>query len=290
MSYYAQTWGLTIHSPLEGGSVSVVIAAERNGEAVVLKIHPPWLGHSNDATSSAEIEAAAFRIWDGKGAPRLLINDTQALLLEYIPAAEHSPDMSARDVIGLVSTIARPVSAMSYKQSQLIPSIYEEVWRRYRRAAARRHEAVSDTLLMTATTYINYMLGSRALQSQNLIHGDFKNKNVLEKPDGSYVVIDPNPAIGSKLYDVALWAIDKPETMLERCAETAEYLKANPQIIGSLAVALSIPEICLASPRRAERTVEQVQQIAGTNSLEDYFTQDFFLDDFMGGSYIVADF
>ena len=137
---------------------------------------------------------------------------------------------------------------------------------------------------MSAISLTNYISGFRALQSWTLVHGDFKEKNVLRRPDGSFAVIDPSPAIGSKLYDVALWAIDKPDTMLDRCAEVADHLKADPQLIGSLALTLTIPEICLASPKRAERTLTRLYEITGTRDLEEYFLHDFLDDDFMGES------
>lgn len=285
VDYYAEKWELTINEPLEGGSVSVVLAATKGDEAVVLKIHPPWVKRPNGAPST-EAEVAAFRIWDGEGAPRLLASDAQALLLEYITPAEHSPELSAQEVATLVTQIARPVHPGSSALPG-IPTIYDELLQRLYRAEASRHEAISPTLLMCATSMANYLAAVQGKRPRELIHGDFKAKNILKRPDGRFAVIDPNPAIGNRLYDVALWAIDRPETMLDRCAETAELLKVNPQIVGSLAVALAIPEICLASPGRAQRTLEQVQNVAGTDDLERYFLTDFPGDDFMGSPYTV---
>ena len=236
--------------------------------------------------SSAQTEAAALRIWEGGGAPRLYASDTQALLIEHISPAEHSPAMSAKEVAALVTQIARPIDDQN---SPVIPHIYHELWKRYLRAYANRHDEISETLLMTTATMTNHMLGDRALRSCELVHGDFKTKNILKRPDGTFVVIDPSPAIGNKLYDVALWAIEEPESILERCEETAHHFRVGPQIIGSLAVALAIPEICLASPARAQKTLESVREITGTANLLDYFLNDFIEDDFMGGSYHVSE-
>lgn len=287
MADYVEKWELVIHEPLEGGSVSVVVGASRGDQKTVLKIHPPWLQRPSDLVSSAESEAAAFKIWNGEGAPKLLAYDTHALLLEHITPAEHSPDISAREAATLVSQIARPIDIREYP-SLGIPFIHDELWKRRARAEASRHDAISTTLLIAATSLASYVTGFRALQRWELVHGDFKVKNILKRPDGSYAVIDPSPAIGSRLYDVALWAIDKPDTMLDRSAEAAEYLKVDPQVIGSLAVALAIPEICLASPKRAEDTLRRVHEITGATNLEEYFMYDFMDDDFMGGSYIVV--
>lgn len=195
--------------------------------------------------------------------------------------------MSAEEIAALVTQIARPIDISGYP-SLGIPFIYDELWKRYARAEANRHEAISITLLMAATSLANYITGFRALQRWELVHGDFKTKNILRRPDGSYAVIDPSPAIGSRLYDVALWAIDKPDLMLDRSAEVAEYLKVDPQIIGSIALALAVPEICLASPERAQKTLNSVREIAGTADLDEYFLNRFIEDDFMDKSYYVA--
>jgi hypothetical protein len=286
---YAEKWELGIEEPLEGGTVSAVIGAVQNAKPVVLKIHPPWLTKADERTSSIKAEASAYRIWDGEGAPRLLADDDHALLLERITPAEHSPDMTAQEVATLIMQIRRPIDLRSddFVASGL-PFLQEELWRRYWRAEARRPKEISEVLLLGSITMAHYIGFHGAIgPSWDLVHGDFKPKNILKKPDGSFVVIDPSPAFGSLLYDVALWAIDDPRTMLQRCDEAAEYLKADSQILGSLALALSIPEICLASPARAEVTLERVKEITGTNDLEQYFREDFMTDAFMNREYVV---
>jgi streptomycin 6-kinase len=289
VSRYVADWELTINEPLTGGTVSVVISAEQAHNPVVLKIHPPWQTLHGSNTSSAEIEAAAFRIWDGEGAPRLLASDSQALLLEHITPAQHSPDMTAQEVAALVTQTSRPMNIVGPGLTSLgIPYIDSELRRRYLRAEASRHEEISDILLLSATSLANYVTGFWTPGPWELVHGDFKTKNILKKQDGSFAVIDPSPAIGSRLYDVALWAIDEPESMLQRCAETADYLKVDEQIVSSLALVLAIPEICLASPARAQTTLECVRDIAGTNDLEQYFRENFLQDDFLS-SYFVTD-
>jgi hypothetical protein len=153
----------------------------------------------------------------------------------------------------------------------------QEVQKRYQRAAAKGHPEISDYLLINTcnlTSYICFMpLPDRVnfLSGWELVHGDLKAKNILLRPDGSYVVIDPSPAIGSRLFDATLWTIDKPEGITERCEEVADCLEINPRIIGNLAIGLAIPEICLASPERAAATLEYVREAAGTRDLDGYF-------------------
>jgi streptomycin 6-kinase len=294
VSDYAERWDLTIEEPLEGGTVSAVIGVLQDDEPAVLKIHPPWTLSSLPLRTTAEIEATAFEIWDGRGAPRLLAHDKHALLLERIVGAKHSPEMDANSMTKLITQISRPVPRSALAQG--IPLIqYEIREKRYERAAARRHPEISDCLLMNACGLAGYIallpLPDRLNFPYNweLIHGDLKVKNILQRPDSSYVVIDPSPAIGNRLFDATLWTIDKPEGIAERCEEVADCLEINPRIVGNLAIALAIPEICLASPERAAATLEYVREATGTRDLESYFFDNATTFDWTNQYYIPQD-
>lgn len=272
---YAEKWELTIEEPLEGGTVSAVIGARQHDEHTVLKIHPPWLIPVVSGKTSAETEAAAFGIWGGQGAPRLLANDTRGLLLERIIDAHHSPDMDAADMADLVSRIDR---VLSLKAMMLgIPPIMMEIEKRFGRAAAKGHPEISMEVLLNARNIASHLCsyplsdGVNFPRSTVLVHGDLKIKNVLERPDGTKYVVDPSPAIGNPLYDATLWTIDKPEGIADRCDDMAYNLEINPRIIGNLAVALAVSEVCLASPARAAATLEYVRDFAGTSDLQKYF-------------------
>ena len=237
--------------------------------------------------TSAETEAAVFKEWGGECAPRLLASDKHALLLEHITDAHHSPDMSVQEMVGLVNQLARPAgSRLRMLWRSGIPSMEQEMEKRFERAAAASlPEGISDDTLLTArnmascfATYLGFYATGRGWE---LVHGDLKIKNILRRMDGSLTVIDPSPAIGCFLFDATLWTIDQPEGIVSRCREVADFLKIDPQVIGSLSVTLAIPEICLASPRRSAETLDYVQQLAGTTNLEAYFQNTFWLDSFM---------
>ncbi len=275
VSNYAERWDLTIEEPLEGGTNSAVIGVVRNDEPAVLKIHPPWIPASIFTATSAETEAAAYKIWDGHGAPRLLAHDKHALLLERIVDAQHSPEMDANSMTNLIARISRPLTGDALALG--IPFIQQEIQKRYERAAAKRHPEISSGLLFNAgylASYISFIPPPDRVNfssSWELVHGDLKVKNILLRPDGSYFVVDPSPAIGNRLFDATLWTIDQPEGIAERCEEVADCLEINPKIIGNLAIALAIPEICLASPERGAATLEYVRDATGTRDLEGYF-------------------
>jgi streptomycin 6-kinase len=287
---YAEEWELTINAPLEGGTASAVISAMRHDSPAVLKIHPPWVPRSVHHKTSAETEAAAYKIWAGRHAPRLLENDAQALLLEHITDAQHSPDMDAHDMTSLIAQVARPISGEALLLG--IPFLQYEIQKRYDRASASRHPEISGCLLFNACSLASLMSFTPPPHAVNfsreweLVHGDLKPKNILQRTDGTNVVIDPSPAIGNRLYDATLWTIDKPEGIVERCNETAECLEINPRVIGNLAIALAIPEICLASPARATATLEYIREFAGTRDLEGYFISNQTMFDWTDAYYV----
>lgn len=173
----------------------------------------------------------------------------------------------------------------------MIPDLSAELQKRYMRADAQRHPEISDLTLLRAMTMANFIsIRAGKINDSNeweLVHGDLKLKNILKQKDGTLAVIDPSPAFGGSLYDIALWAIDVPDKIEERCQEVSDYLGKHLQDLGSLAIALAIPEICLASPARAEATLEQIRKITGTGDLEELFGYNYLQRTFMERIYRV---
>lgn len=282
---YAEKWQLDIEGFLYGGTASVVIGAKQNDQPAVLKIHPPWMPRSAWTHTSAETEAGAFKIWDGNGAPRLLASDAQALLLERIISAHHSPDLEREEMLEFITQVACPMS-MPLAHALGIPLVDFEIKKRFDRALPSRIPEISLSMYQTAweTACFYASFGGLAVLGSIdwvLVHGDLKVKNILERQDGSLAVIDPSPAIGSRLLDATLWTIDNPRDIVGRCKDVAEYFKADHDAIGRLAVSLAIPEICLASPGRAAETLEYIKEVAGTSDLDSYFENKFLSDPFM---------
>lgn len=283
---YARDWELEVGSYLEGGTAAAVIGATQHDNPVVLKIHPPWVPRSIATHTAAETEAAAYRIWDGRGAPDLLVHDASALLLERITPAKHSPLLTSQDMVNIAKYIARPVNLKSTQDPPLgIPLIEQEVSRRFERASAKLHPEISELTFLWARVHAQHLSGLGSVRHTGphftLVHGDLKPKNILEDEEGKYRVIDPSPAAGSYLFDATLWVVNEPEGILVRCEEVAKHLNIDPQVIGSLAISLAIPEICLASPARADATLKYVKELAETNNLAHYFEHRFTDDTFM---------
>lgn len=271
-SGYAQEWGLTLSEPLEGGSVSAVIGATQNSEAqdsteAVLKVYPPWVPTVNTMFTPAGVEATALRYIDGDCAPRALANDSRALLLERIDPGTALHDMTAEQTATLIQQFSKPVAP----GTRTVPLLYETIKNRYDRGFSRLHPAISCGLYNSA---FGVATALASVPRWNLVHGDLKPKNVLERSDGSLAAIDPDAAIGHFAYDAATWAIDKPAQAIDRAIEIADCLKIDPRIIGSWILVLAIPEICLVSEKRAMLNLELIKQLAKTSDLERYYAED----------------
>ena len=275
-SRYAQQWGLKLGEPLEGGSVSAVMGATQNNDdrdctEAVLKIYPPWVPTVSNRFTPAGVEAAALRHIDGDCAPRVLANDSRALLLERIKPGTALHDMTAKQAATLIGQFSKPVTPGTHT----VPLLYETIKNRYDGGFSKLHSAISCEL------YNNAFIAAVALSRVprwNLVHGDLKPKNVLECSDGSYAAIDPDAAIGHFAYDAATWAIDKPAQAISRTMEIADHLKINPRVIGSWILALAIPEICLVSEKRAMLNLELIKQLAETSDLERYYANNLIFD------------
>lgn len=282
VSDYAQQWNLTPEAPLEGGSVSAVMGATQKTETqdcveAVLKIYPPWVPTVSNMFTPAGVEAAALGHINGDCAPHLLASDSRALLLERIKPGATLQDMTAEQAATLIEQFSKPVTP----GTRMIPLLYETIKNRYDRGFDRLHPTISCELYNSA---FGVAAALSCTPHWNLVHGDLKPKNVLERSDGSYVAIDPDAAIGHFAYDAATWAIDKPAHAISRATEIADHLKINPRIIGSWILVLAIPEICLVSEKRATLNLELIKQLAGTSDLERYYANNLIFDIYLAAS------
>lgn len=195
-------FGLTLGPPLYGGSCSWVAPAARpDGTAVIVKIgwpHPEMRG-----------EPDALRLWDGRGAVRLLGHDP----------ARHALVLERCDPGDPLSTDARPAA----DRLRTGCAVLRELWS----APARATETIEPLAAVTShwaglvTERFDRLRppydpglvaeGARLLRElpasaprEVVLHGDFNPGNVLAH-DGGWVAIDPKPMIGDPAYD--LWPL-----------------------------------------------------------------------------------
>jgi streptomycin 6-kinase len=154
----------------------------------------------------AEHEHLALRLWDGRGAVRLLRADPRrfALLLER---ADHHQDLNARPVreaceivAGLYRLLHRPATDQFVRLSVLAAD-----WSR-RLQLLRDHPSVPRRLVDRAAA----LAATFATDPQTdgmLLHTDLHFDNVLGGTRTPWLAIDPKPLSGDPCYEVAplLW-------------------------------------------------------------------------------------
>lgn len=237
-------FGLSLSAPLHGGSCSWVAPAELpDGTPVIVKIswpHQEMLG-----------EPLALRLWDGRGAVRLLAHDPQrhALLLQRCdpghqlaasPAAAEErlraggtvlrqlwlapvPPPGALDALGAVT--ARWADLVDERMSRLAPGY--------------------DPVLVAEGARLLRELPASAPRTA-VLHGDFNPGNVLSVTGGGWLAIDPKPMVGDPAYDP--WPLlqqvddpfahaDAPAVLRDRIALLADVLSLDARRVTLWALA-----------------------------------------------------
>ena len=194
----AERWGLRVGQPFAGGNVSLVVAVERNGERVVLKVNFP--------EEETEREPDALAHWDGRGAVRLLAYDEtrRALLIEQCQPGTRlwevdDDEEATRLAASVLTALWRPppeghrfvsLADASARWAVELPRDWEALGRPFERELV--DEAVSACL---------------ELASQQgevvLLHQDFHGGNVLRAEREPWLAIDPKPLAGEREFDAA---------------------------------------------------------------------------------------
>lgn len=239
---WAARWDLELAGRLEGGSMSVVVAATGSGSDVVLKLAAPWAPRPGD-------EAAALATWAGDGAVELLGRslDGAVILLERVSPGSGGDALSAGDVGELCARLASPPPPPG------LAPMAAAVAHRFARAGENRHRLLTAAQLAAAERAAQEW-AARYAGPPALVHGDFLAKNVLRCARRGWVAIDPTPWAGDPSFDLALWALTtRPvEAAYDRLAALGGPVAARA---GGWVPVLAAVEACLASPERARASL-----------------------------------
>ena len=192
-------WALTATGPVLTGSNAVVLLVTTDaGVPAALKVGWPHC--------EAELEHLALRLWNGRGAVRLLRADPRrsALLLEL---ANHQRDLNALPVreacqtaAGLYRHLHRPATEQFVRLSVLAAD-----WSR-RLGLLRGHPLVPRRLAVQAASLAATFATDPSTDGV-LLHTDLHFDNVLAAARVPWLAIDPKPVSGDPCFEVAplLW-------------------------------------------------------------------------------------
>jgi len=201
-------WGLTGIQLVPNLSYNLAAYANQAGKPVVLK-----LGVPNDELRS---EIAALRIYDGRGACRLLAADPDKgmLLLERLQPGRmlsglEDDEAATRIAAGVMKKLWRPAPEDRGDLIQLRD--WFDGFKRLRNRFNGGTGPLPVHLVETAEGLSRELLTEN--KDESLLHGDFHHYNVLESGRG-WLAIDPKGVVGPKGYEVGPLLINPYERFL----------------------------------------------------------------------------
>lgn len=254
------SFGLSLAEPLHAGSCSWVAPARlRDGTRVIVKIgwpHREMLG-----------EPTALRLWNGRGAVRLLAHDPlrHALLLERCepgqPLATSGGTAEGRlaagcDVLRRLWACPVPPGGDGLEPLDVVTPEWADL-------VAERMDRIKpgyDPGLVAEGAELLRTLPGSATRNV-VVHGDFNPGNVLSVGSGRWLAIDPKPMIGDPAYDPwpLLQQVDDPlaypdpeGVLRRRVALLADELSLDARRIVSWAVARQVETALWAAHHRDE--------------------------------------
>ncbi|MEV7649749.1 aminoglycoside phosphotransferase family protein [Arthrobacter sp. NPDC089319] len=235
--------------PWFGQTAAVFPVLAPDGSSAVLKLTFPH--------PEADGEARALRLWDGRGAVRLLAErGAFVLLLERLDAGRPLSTIALDDTSGIWGGLVRQlqlppatspaggfemVSALAEEWTDTLPARWLELGKPF------------PTWLMECALEVCQVRGSvgRREDRDVLLHSDLHYGNILARLDSpaGFAAIDPKPLIGEPEFAVApmLWnriadlpAVDAGRHLRRRCVELAEAAGLEPDTAREWAMAREV--------------------------------------------------
>ncbi|WP_432070396.1 aminoglycoside phosphotransferase family protein [Streptomyces sp. AA1529] len=198
-----ERWQLRLAAPFHGGSCSWAAPAELpDGTRAVLKLTWPH--------PEARSEGAALRLWDGRGAVRVLAQDAAAfaLLLERVEpgvelgCARHLPAeerlLAAADVLRELWA-ADPAAATASGMGRVADTAAHWAEVAERQAARSWPPALDAGLFRLAARLLREL--PRSARREVVVHGDFNPGNLLSARRSPWLAIDAKPMTGDPAFD-----------------------------------------------------------------------------------------
>lgn len=160
--------------------------------------------------AGAALEAAALRIWNGRGAPRLLgfAGEYSALLLERVRPGTHLPACADARAIQRVKGTLAGLHACRPQRGHPFLSLVRFLDSYWDWVLADGETGTAGLELLDQGRAAAVQL-CRSAQETVLLHGDFIDKNLLLGA-GGFVAVDPIPRVGDPCSDVGFFAAYHP--------------------------------------------------------------------------------
>jgi streptomycin 6-kinase len=193
---YEAKWNLRALAPYALSYNYVAPAIRADGAAVVLKLGVP------NPELTAEIEA--LRLYDGRGAARLLAAEPEAgaLLLERVLPGEPLAELQDDDLATLIAAEKMAELWRPLPPEHTFPDLCR--WTRslteYAAREAQQPDPLPRALISSAIAVRDDLLA--APETPVLIHGDFHHFNVLRAEREPWLAIDPKGVAAERGFEV----------------------------------------------------------------------------------------
>lgn len=192
----ADRWSLKIGSPYPHANVSAVFSvATKDGCLAVLKVQFPH--------RECEHEAEALRLWNGRGAVRLLARDREhhAYLMERCEPGDHLSTVVADEALDVFADL---LPRLWISVTGPFVALHEEAktWARDLPVSWERAHRPFEKALLDAALEALYVL-PETQGEQVLVHQDLHGDNVLRASREPWLAIDPKPLVGEREFSLA---------------------------------------------------------------------------------------
>ena len=195
-----RSWGLRVDGAVMHGSNALVVPVRRGDEPLILRLAPPG--------DDVEAEAAALRLWDGRGTVRLLAVDggRRSMLLERLDAGRSLADEPLEKAIivlaHLVTSLAVPVPSTVRGTHQVAMEHVEWFERDWAALGNPFSRSQLDAALRCAQDRAHDHPAPLA------VNGDLHFGQVLRGTRAPWIVVDPVLLRGDPEYDLGriLWS------------------------------------------------------------------------------------
>ena len=223
----SEEWSIDLGSPFDDCHISLVVAADRAGLPLVLKIPMPSTIELGTLPAGARArEADALKVWAGNGAVQLVDLDavTGAMLAERcLPGATLADlDPCAADDVA--------IELLSRLHVSPSPGTFERLSDRAARLSLDLPVRVDEAKIPIDHELVDTAIGllgqlSAPGPAEILLHGDFHHANILSARREAWLAIDPLPMIGDPAYDCVQYLLFRMGDLADPSADWARVME-----------------------------------------------------------------
>ena len=215
-------WSVDLGASFADCHVSLVVAASRGAQPLVLKVPMPSTVELGTLPGGARSsEAAALGQWAGDGSVHLVEHDpaTGAMLIERCVPGASLDQLDEPDGDGVAAELlhrlhqSRPpaghfdrLADRAVRLAEILPTWYESTGAPF-----------EQWLLDTSVELLAEL--SESGPAEVLLHGDFHHANILSAERQSWLAIDPLPMVGDPTYDAVQYLLFRKGDLADPVAD-----------------------------------------------------------------------